>query len=207
MQDPKIGPFVFDFSVPLNTDKIVQINHTQRAAGVTMTLKRINVLPASMDAVLCFDQPTPGDPWMPDATLFVDDLDGRGNYEDVLTGADAGCVQQSFDLSSANADGWVLRVDSLFRSSVMTDAKLWTERDEIVGPWEFPYPAWAHAPPPRVLERNGRIDERTILGGVNNFEMTIEPRDGGLMYGALVYPCEVIHRLPNRSVRSNRRHP
>lgn len=176
-----IGPFVFDFSVPFNTGKTIEINQTQQAAGVTMTLKRINVLPSAMHAVLCFDQPTPGPSWTPSSTLFVDDLKTVDGAPEVLTGADAGCFQHTLEISVANASGWILRVDTLYRGGGETAEKFWTDPEEIVGPWEFHYPQ-PQPEPERVLKRGQVIGDYGDVQGVNWFMLALDQRDGGLMY-------------------------
>lgn len=177
---PVVGPFIFDFSVPLNTATTHEISRTQQAAGVTMTLKRITVLPSMTNAVLCFDQPTPGPLWKPDATLVVDDLDDRGTWER-LTGTDAGCGQLSFHLSVAQASGWILRVDELYRGGVETAEQLWPDPEAIVGPWEFHYPQPQPAPP-IVLKRGESINRYGFGQGLQGIMLRIESRDGGLMY-------------------------
>ncbi len=62
---PPIGPFVFDFEVPVRPAPIIQMDQSVEASGVNITLERIVNSPARPQAIICFDPPNNGYDWYP----------------------------------------------------------------------------------------------------------------------------------------------
>ncbi len=54
---PPIGPFVFDFELPVRPAPTVELNQKVEASGVEMTLERVVNSPARPQAVICFEPP------------------------------------------------------------------------------------------------------------------------------------------------------
>ena len=63
--DPIIGPFTFDFEIPVRTVGVVEMNQTAEANGLTMTLDRVVQSPGRPQAIVCFDPPNDNYLWRP----------------------------------------------------------------------------------------------------------------------------------------------
>lgn len=63
---PSIGPFVFDFEIPVRPAPTVELDQKVKASGVEMTLDRVVSSPARPQAVICFESPDDKhDEWHP----------------------------------------------------------------------------------------------------------------------------------------------
>ncbi len=51
---PSIGPFIFDFDLPFNAVKVVSVEQTAEASGITITLERVEITPWAAKAVFHF---------------------------------------------------------------------------------------------------------------------------------------------------------
>jgi hypothetical protein len=67
-----IGPFNFDFTVPVYPPVIVKQAQTIEVKGLSMTLKQIIVTPTKTTAQICFKLPDSQD-WIPDGTVNIGD--------------------------------------------------------------------------------------------------------------------------------------
>jgi hypothetical protein len=73
-----VGPFTFDFSVPIIPGRVAEVNQTVEAAGVAVRLERVVVTPSETRAYLRFDSPSgEADWWMPIAMLQAPGEDGK----------------------------------------------------------------------------------------------------------------------------------
>ena len=64
-----VGPFDFEFAVPLIEGSVVAVNQTVEAAGVPVTLERVAVTPSETRLYLHFDPPDAGASWVPSVVL------------------------------------------------------------------------------------------------------------------------------------------
>ena len=62
---PPIGPFVFDFEVPVRRAQIVEVGEQAEAGGITLTLERVVNSPNKPRAIVRFDPPDDGRSWVP----------------------------------------------------------------------------------------------------------------------------------------------
>jgi hypothetical protein len=59
-----VGPFAFDFSLPLIPGRTVDVQQTAEAAGVAITLEKVVVTPSEMQATLCLVPPDASREWL-----------------------------------------------------------------------------------------------------------------------------------------------
>ena len=62
---PPIGPFVFDFELPVRPAPTVELDQKAAASGVEVTLDRVVNSPARPQAVICFSPPDAEHEWYP----------------------------------------------------------------------------------------------------------------------------------------------
>ena len=60
---PLVGPFVFEFDVPVKPVPVVEVDQQIEASGVEITLDRIYASPGRPEAVFCFDPPDESHYW------------------------------------------------------------------------------------------------------------------------------------------------
>jgi hypothetical protein len=63
--DPIIGPFVFDFEIPVHPVRVVELDREVEANGLTLTLDRVVQSPGRPQAISCFEPPDDEHMWMP----------------------------------------------------------------------------------------------------------------------------------------------
>lgn len=63
--DPLIGPFVFDFEVPVRSASVIEMDRKVEASGLTVTLDRVVQSPGRPQAIICFEPPNDKYEWMP----------------------------------------------------------------------------------------------------------------------------------------------
>ena len=61
----RVGPFDFDFEVPVRPVPVVEVGQKETAGGITLTLERILNSPGKPQAVVCFDPPNDDYEWRP----------------------------------------------------------------------------------------------------------------------------------------------
>ena len=64
-QKPPIGPFVFDFEVPVRRVPVVEVGQEAEANGITLTLERVVNSTTKPQAIVRFDPPSDGRLWVP----------------------------------------------------------------------------------------------------------------------------------------------
>ncbi len=134
-EEPLVGPFTFDLSVPFIPGRVALVQESVRVAGVTVKLDRVVVTPAETRAILCFDPPTgKSEHWVPVATLEAGDRDTESAISTVSR--EAGCYRYSFIAPLADWHGeWKLTVTEL----VGMDPTRPGEQTRIQGPWTFTF--------------------------------------------------------------------
>ncbi len=61
----RLGPYAFDFELPVRPVPVVEVGQRETAAGVTMTLERVLNSPGKPQAVVCFEPPDDDYEWRP----------------------------------------------------------------------------------------------------------------------------------------------
>jgi hypothetical protein len=64
-EKPPIGPFAFDFEIPLRPVPVVEVDQKQTTKGITLTLKRVINSPGRPQAVICIEPPDNDHLWHP----------------------------------------------------------------------------------------------------------------------------------------------
>jgi hypothetical protein len=64
-EEPKAGPFFFDFEVPVLPAPSIEVNQEVEAKGITLTLERVIDSPLLPQAVVCFEPPDDAHSWTP----------------------------------------------------------------------------------------------------------------------------------------------
>ena len=133
---PKPGPFVFDFKVPVHPAPTIELNQEVETDGVSLTLERVVASPLLPQAVVCFEPPDDRYSWMP---WLKDD----GSYEEVSSAPQKlgdGCWSLEMD---AQVEGrsfvTVETLESVPGSSSDPDEPLVPK--VIRGPWTFEFDA------------------------------------------------------------------
>lgn len=62
---PPIGPFVFEFEIPVRPAPVVEMDQQAEANGLTLRLDRVVASPARPQAVICFEPPDDEHEWVP----------------------------------------------------------------------------------------------------------------------------------------------
>jgi hypothetical protein len=98
-----IGPFVFDFTVPLYPAVVVAPMETVEVDGIEMTLEQVSITPTKTSARVCYDMPDARD-WMPEASVEVGGEPGRMSGAALVGGKEAAadtehrCRDLSYDV-------------------------------------------------------------------------------------------------------------
>jgi hypothetical protein len=77
-QPPPVGvvvdaPFEFEFTIPVSEETVMDVEMTEEANDVSITLKSINLAPSQTQALLCVELHD-GRDWHPKALLTIDDI-------------------------------------------------------------------------------------------------------------------------------------
>lgn len=70
-----VGPFVFDFTVPLYPATIIEPMQTVDAEGIPVTLEQISVTPANTSVRVCYPLPDRRD-WQPEVSVAIEGVEG-----------------------------------------------------------------------------------------------------------------------------------
>jgi hypothetical protein len=131
-----VGPFTFDFSVPLIPGRVAEVNQTVDAAGVVMTLERVVVTPSETRTYLRFDLPDgAGTHWMPVMMLEAPGNKKSQEYFAYPVNTDSSGYSYGFPVPFYDRPGeWSLTVAEL----VGTDLTRQPSEDiRLAGPWVF----------------------------------------------------------------------
>jgi hypothetical protein len=132
-----IGPFIFDFSLPLNPGKVVDVQQRVTAASVDIELSQVVVTPSETRVLLCLDAPSEmGTSWGVVSTLRTETGQADGVW---VRTAEEGCALHGYLPPLYDQPGeWILTVTEV----VMHDRTKLGEPTRIAGPWVFRF----HAP-------------------------------------------------------------
>jgi hypothetical protein len=127
-----IGPFIFDFSLPLNPGKVVDVQQRVTAASVDVELRQVVVTPSETRVLLCLGAPGGiGTNWGAVSTLRTETGQADGVW---VRSAAEGCALHGFLPPLYDQPGeWTLTVTEL----VMHDRTQPGEPARMAGPWVF----------------------------------------------------------------------
>jgi hypothetical protein len=127
-----IGPFIFDFSLPLNPGKVVDVQQRVTAASVDIELRQVVVTPSETQILLCLGAPSEmGTSWSAVSTLQTETGQAAGVW---VRSAEEGCALHGLLPPLYDQPGeWTLTVTEL----VMHDRAQMGEPTRIAGPWVF----------------------------------------------------------------------
>ena len=135
-ETPDVGPFSFDFEVPVRPVPVVEVDQEVTTKGVTLTLERVLNSPGRPQGIVCFDPPDDDYLWRPSTAptgfqreepLPVHELEG-------------GCW--SLTLEDPVAGPSSVKVTELF-GYPRTEQAMQEDEDgkQIQGPWTFEFEA------------------------------------------------------------------
>jgi hypothetical protein len=127
-----IGPFIFDFSLPLNPGEVVDVQQRVTAASVDIELRQVVVTPSETQILLCLGTPSEtGTSWGAISTLRTETGQANGVW---IRSAEEGCALHGFLPPLYDQSGeWTLTVTEL----VVHDRAQMGEPTRIAGPWVF----------------------------------------------------------------------
>jgi hypothetical protein len=127
-----VGPFTFDFGLPLSPGHTVEVQQTVEAAGVALELKRVVVTPSETRALLCIESPGhEWEHWAVVATLSTE----VGQAENAWSAnSEEDCALHGFlpPLDGQEGD-WTLTVTELIEFADEPSG----EQMRLSGPWVF----------------------------------------------------------------------
>jgi hypothetical protein len=140
-----VGPFDFEFGVPLLQGDVVEVHQTVEASGVPITLEKVTITPSETRAILRFSPPDAEVDWFP-----VVELELPGGELAVGGPRALGPSQMVVNLSKTGDREWVLRVPAFLGDRhgewTLTVTKLvdylfpeLRQREPLVGPWVFTF--------------------------------------------------------------------
>jgi hypothetical protein len=127
-----IGPFMFDFSLPLNPGQVVDVQQRVTTANVDVELRQVVVTPSETRVLLCLGAPSEVGPgWGAVSTLRTETGQADGVW---VRSAEEGCALHGFLPPLYDQPGeWTLTVTEL----VVHDRTQLGEPTRIAGPWVF----------------------------------------------------------------------
>jgi hypothetical protein len=127
-----VGPFTFDFGLPLSPGHMIEVQQTVEAAGVALELKRVVVTPSETRALLCIE--SPGHEWEHWAVVATF-VTRAGQAENAWSAnPEEGCTLHGFlpPLDGQEGD-WTLTVTELIELADEPSG----EQTRLSGPWVF----------------------------------------------------------------------
>lgn len=127
-----VGPFTFDFDLPLNPGHTIDVQQKAEAAGIAVELKWVVVTPSETQALLCIG--LPGDEWEHWAAVGTLGTE-KGQAENTWSAyPEGGCVLHGFLPPLYGQEGdWTLTVTELIRFADEPSG----EQMRLSGPWVF----------------------------------------------------------------------
>lgn len=118
--EPTLGPFPFDFSVPLHPALTFEPGLSAEANGVEMALTNVRITPSTISATLCTDQPDMG----LEPVLLVGDIPVQPKH---LIPAGDGCTAATFDQTNSQEEptSLTLTVERLRAFEPTDDPAFW----------------------------------------------------------------------------------
>jgi hypothetical protein len=127
-----VGPFTFDFGLPLSPGHTVEVQQTVEAAGIALELKRVVVTPSETRALLCIE--SPGHEW--EHWAIVATLGTKAGQAENAWSAnpEEGCALHGFLPPLYGREGdWALTVTELIEFADEPSG----EQTRLSGPWVF----------------------------------------------------------------------
>lgn len=111
---PGVGPFAFDFSLPLLHAVTVTPNLTITGADIPMTLEMVSVAPSKTDLRLCFTPPQPNW-WLVEATLQLGETVATpaSTESSPRAGTDQTCTDLHFEMYAQPPTRLTLTVEAI----------------------------------------------------------------------------------------------
>lgn len=131
---PGPGPFAFGFEVPVRPVPVVEVNKEVEAKGATLTLERVINSPGRPQAVVCVEQPPPGDGWGYFPVLAREDTDDGGSMEDL----GGGCASMTLEDTVEGRSSVTVSHLNYLEGEVGEDP---IYPSELAGPWTFEFDA------------------------------------------------------------------
>ncbi len=116
-----IGPFVFDFTVPVYDSIQLEPMQSVSVNDLEMTLETLSLTPTAAEARICYDMPDERD-WIPEASISIEGVAGQVTGMGItdmaqFENAERRCRNVSFDLFyNDEADNLTLSLDYLTTS-------------------------------------------------------------------------------------------
>lgn len=134
-EEPPIGPFAFDFEVPVLPVSTIEVDQKDTTNGITLTLDRVENSPARPQAIVCVDPPD-------DEHLWTPELSQAGNPIDSVEPQQLDNNCWSGTLGDQLAGSSSVTVTEL-RGIPLTEegAKQNEDWKTIAGPWTFDFKA------------------------------------------------------------------
>lgn len=132
--DPLVGPFVFDFEIPVHSVGVVEMDRKIQSNGTTLTLDKVVQSPGRPQAILCFTPPDERHDWMPIMDNGLLPFDLREGYLETrpVDGINSGCWSVAMPEYS---DHYSFTVDYLEGMPPGTGDP-WPK---VRGPWKFDF--------------------------------------------------------------------
>ncbi len=133
----KVGPFTFDFTVPVIPGRVVKVGQTVEKSGAALTLDRVIITPSQTRAIVCFPPPDQEyDRWIPSGELDPGVVRGSwvGRFIGFNYGPSKDCyTYDEFAYYGDRHGEWTLTVNEL-RGVVdwQPEKEKW-----LKGPWVF----------------------------------------------------------------------
>lgn len=131
-QKPPIGPFAFEFEIPVRSAPTVEMDQTVKANGVEITLDRVVNSPARPQAVICFDPPNDAYDWSPTVAA-------KPAWREPIETLPLGNGCWSAPLYGLPKDRSSLTVTDLWGTSRSDTPGNAVETKTIRGPWKFDF--------------------------------------------------------------------
>lgn len=140
-ETPGVGPFAFDFEVPVRPIPVVEVGQKETVKGVTLNLVRVLNSPGKPQAIVCFQPPDDEYHWRPSTapTGF--------QFEEPLPADALGNGCWSLTIEDPVAGRSTVKVTEIW-GAPRTERAMREDEDgkEIEGPWIFEFEA--PVPPP-----------------------------------------------------------
>ncbi len=142
--EPLIGPFVFDFEIPVHPVEVVEMDQEVEANGITLTLERVVQSPGRPQAIFCFEPPDRNHLWMPVMETGAMPLNLEEGYLETrpVNGERSGCWSVAL---SENANSYSFEVSALEGLPTddpgrpVGDGPYMVMPKELPGPWKFDF--------------------------------------------------------------------
>lgn len=134
--DNGLGPFGFEFTIPVSKEIVVEPQITEEVHGISITLESLSLAPSQSQAHLCIELPDAQD-WQPKASITIKDTtvpySGLSMTELPTSEDTVRCFDLSFDIFyDSQPDTVIITVDKLQLSTPKADALYYAEVERIL---------------------------------------------------------------------------